>query len=95
LRAREPSLGPLASRSRAGGHPRRNRFATAATLRFDAVECHFPHQLPKEELHTLLRDNGLRFIYGVVPVDCVGALCASLIWVSLDRSDALDQSGRK
>ena len=25
--------------------------------------------MPKEELRTLLRDNGLRFVYGVVPVD--------------------------
>lgn len=47
----------------------RDRFAAAARLGFDAVEFHFPHQLPKEELRALLRDNGLRFIYGVVPVD--------------------------
>ncbi len=47
----------------------RDRFAEAARLGFDAVEWHFPHQLPKEELRALLRDNGLRFVYGVVPVD--------------------------
>ncbi len=47
----------------------RDRFSAAARLGFDAVEWHFPHQLPKTELKTLLRDNGLRFIYGVVPVD--------------------------
>ena len=47
----------------------RDRFLAAAKLGFDAVEWHFPHQMPKEELRTLLRDNGLRFIYGVVPVD--------------------------
>jgi hydroxypyruvate isomerase len=47
----------------------RERFRAAAELGFDAVEWHFPHQLPKGELRTLLRDNGLRFVYGVVPVD--------------------------
>lgn len=47
----------------------RDRFAAAAEAGFDAVEWHFPHQLPKSELKALLRDHGLRFIYGVVPVD--------------------------
>ena len=47
----------------------RDRFRAAAELGFDAGEWHFPHQLPKEDLKQLLDANGLRFIYGVVPVD--------------------------
>jgi 2-dehydrotetronate isomerase len=49
--------------------PLRQRFAAARALGFDAVEYHFPHELPKEELRLLLSDNGLRFVYGVIPVD--------------------------
>jgi hydroxypyruvate isomerase len=47
----------------------RDRFPAAAALGFDAVEWHFPHQLPKSDLKRLLDDNGLRFVYGVIPVD--------------------------
>jgi 2-dehydrotetronate isomerase len=47
----------------------RERFVAAAELGFEGVEWHFPHQLPKQELKRVLDDNGLRFIYGVVPVD--------------------------
>ncbi len=49
--------------------PARERFAAAAKLGFDAVEWHFPYELPKAELKTLLDGNGLTFSYGVVPAD--------------------------
>lgn len=49
--------------------PARERFAAAAALGFDAVEWHFPYEIPKQEMRDLLRDNGLRFIYAVMPSD--------------------------
>ena len=49
--------------------PAPERFAAAAKAGFDAVEWHFPYELPKEELKSLLYDNGLTFTYGVVPAD--------------------------
>jgi hydroxypyruvate isomerase len=49
--------------------PARERFAATAKLGFDAVEWHFPYELPKTELKSLLDDNGLTFTYGVVPAD--------------------------
>ncbi len=49
--------------------PIRQRFAAAAALGFDAVEWHFPYELPKEELRSLLRDNGQTFVYAVTPSD--------------------------
>lgn len=49
--------------------PARERFAAAAKLGFDAVEWHFPYELPKSELKSLLHDNGLKFTYGVVPAN--------------------------
>jgi hydroxypyruvate isomerase len=49
--------------------PVRERFAAAAKLGFDAVEWHFPYELSKSELKSLLDDNGLKFTYGVVPAD--------------------------
>ena len=47
--------------------PARKRFAAAAKAGFDAVEWHFPYELSKDELKSLLDDNGLTFTYGVVP----------------------------
>ena len=47
----------------------REGFAAAAKLGFDAVEWHFPYELPKTELKSLLDGNGLTFTYGVVPAD--------------------------
>ncbi|MES2937930.1 MAG: TIM barrel protein [Pseudomonadota bacterium] len=49
--------------------PIRERFAAAAALGFDAVEWHFPYELPKRELKSLLDANGQRFIYAVTPSD--------------------------
>ena len=49
--------------------PVRERFAAAAKLGFDAVEWHFPYELPKAELKSLLEDNNLKLTYAVVPVD--------------------------
>jgi 2-dehydrotetronate isomerase len=49
--------------------PVRERFAAAAALGFDAVEWHFPYELPKDELRALLDANGQRFIYAVTPSD--------------------------
>jgi hydroxypyruvate isomerase len=49
--------------------PVRQRFAAAAKAGFDAIEWHFPYELPKSELKALLNDNGLKFTYAVVPVD--------------------------
>jgi hydroxypyruvate isomerase len=51
--------------------PPRERFAAAARLGFDAVEWHFPYELPKAELKSLLDDKGLTFTYAVVPADWV------------------------
>lgn len=49
--------------------PIRDRFAAASAMGFDAVEWHFPYELPARELKALLDDNGQRFIYGVTPSD--------------------------
>jgi hydroxypyruvate isomerase len=49
--------------------PVRERFPAAAKLGFDAVEWHFPYELSKSELKSLLDDNGLKFTYGVVPAN--------------------------
>ncbi|MEI7532165.1 MAG: TIM barrel protein [Betaproteobacteria bacterium] len=49
--------------------PARERFAAVAELGFDAVEWHFPYEIPKTELKHLLDDNGLTFTYAVVPAD--------------------------
>ena len=49
--------------------PLRARFAAAAKIGADGVEYHFPWELPKKELKQLLQDNGIEFIYCVVPSD--------------------------
>jgi hydroxypyruvate isomerase len=49
--------------------PVRERFAAAARAGFDAVEWHLPYELSKHELKSLCDDNGLRFLYAVVPAD--------------------------
>ena len=49
--------------------PMRERFAAAAKIGVTAVEWHFPYVIPKRELKQLLDDNGLRFIYAVVPAN--------------------------
>jgi hydroxypyruvate isomerase len=49
--------------------PVRERFEAVARLGFDAVEWHFPYELPKEELRDLLRGNGLTLVNAVTPVD--------------------------
>lgn len=49
--------------------PARERFAAAAGAGFDAVEWHFPYEIPKAELKSLLSDNGLSFVNAVTPVD--------------------------
>jgi len=49
--------------------PPRERFAAARLAGFDAVEWHFPYEVPKAELKALLDDNGLAFTYCVCPVD--------------------------
>jgi hydroxypyruvate isomerase len=46
-----------------------DRFAAAAQAGFDAIEYHFPTEIPRDTLRSLLRDNGLRFLYGVIPAD--------------------------
>jgi 2-dehydrotetronate isomerase len=49
--------------------PARDRFAATARCGFDAIEWHFPYEIPVKELAALLRDNGLRFVNAVTPVD--------------------------
>lgn len=49
--------------------PVRERFAAVARCGFDAIEWHFPYELPVAELKTLLDDNGLVFVNAVTPVD--------------------------
>jgi len=49
--------------------PPRERFSAVAALGFDAVEWHFPYEIPKEELRNLLLDNGLTLVNAVTPVD--------------------------
>jgi hydroxypyruvate isomerase len=47
----------------------RDRFAAVKSLGFDAVEWHFPYELPAHELRNLLNDNGLTLVNAVTPVD--------------------------
>ncbi len=49
--------------------PIRERFAAVRDAGFDAVEWHFPYELEKHELNTLLCDNGLAFVNAVTPID--------------------------
>lgn len=49
--------------------PPRERFAATARCGFDAIEWHFPYEIPAAELAALLRDNGLAFANAVTPVD--------------------------
>jgi len=49
--------------------PPHERCAAAARCGCTEVEWHFPYALTKEELKQQLDDNGLEFIYYVVPVD--------------------------
>lgn len=49
--------------------PVRERFGAARASGFDAIEWHFPYELAAEELRILLDDNGLGFLYAVMPVD--------------------------
>ncbi len=49
--------------------PVRERFAAVAACGFQAVEWHFPYELPAAELKQLLDDNGLAFANAVTPVD--------------------------
>lgn len=54
--------------------PIRDRFAAAAKIGITAVEWHFPYELPKEELKSLLDTYGMEFTYCVVPADWAGGL---------------------
>lgn len=54
--------------------PIRDRFAAAAKIGCSAVEWHFPYELPKDELKSLLTDYGLEFTYCVVPADWAGGV---------------------
>ncbi len=47
--------------------PFMDRFAAARTAGFDAVEFLFPYEWPKEQLATVLRDNGLRLVLHNMP----------------------------
>ncbi len=49
--------------------PLRDRFAAAAKIGCTSVEYHFPYEIPKAELKSLLDDLGLAFNYCVVPAD--------------------------
>lgn len=49
--------------------PPHERCAAARKCGCDEVEWHFPYALTKEELKQQLDDNGLEFIYFVVPVE--------------------------
>ncbi|CAH1666254.1 hydroxypyruvate isomerase family protein [Chelatococcus asaccharovorans] len=49
--------------------PVRERFAAARASGFDAIEWHFPYELAADALGVLLDDNGLAFLYAVMPVD--------------------------
>jgi len=52
--------------------PLRDRFAAAAKIGCTAIEYHFPYELPKDELKSLLDGHGLEFTYCVVPADWAG-----------------------
>ena len=52
--------------------PLRDRFAAAAKIGCTAIEYHFPYELPKDELRSLLDGHGLEFTYCVVPADWAG-----------------------
>ena len=45
----------------------RERFAAAAKIGIDAVEWHFPYEISKQELKSLLDEYGIEFTYCVVP----------------------------
>jgi hydroxypyruvate isomerase len=49
--------------------PARERFGEVKRLGFDAVEWHFPYEIPKLELRDLLRAHDLRLENAVTPVD--------------------------
>ncbi len=49
--------------------PIRERFAAIAKIGCTAVEWHFPYELPKDELKSILDEHGLEFTYCVVPAD--------------------------
>jgi hydroxypyruvate isomerase len=49
--------------------PVRERFAAAAKIGCTAIEWHFPYELPKAELKSLLDGHGIEFTYCVVPAD--------------------------
>jgi hydroxypyruvate isomerase len=49
--------------------PACERFAEVKRLGFDAVEWHFPYEIPKLELRDLLQSNGLKLVNAVTPVD--------------------------
>lgn len=49
--------------------PVRARFAAAAAFGFEAVEWHFPYELPKHELKALLDKNGLQLVHALTPTD--------------------------
>ena len=47
--------------------PIQQRFIAAAKIGITSIEWHFPYELPKNELKSLLDDNGIEFTYCVVP----------------------------
>lgn len=49
--------------------PVRERFAAVRAAGFDAIEWHFPYELPAPELRDLLQANGLALVNAVTPVD--------------------------
>lgn len=49
--------------------PVRERFAAARKSGFDALEWHFPYEIPAAEMKALLEHNDLEFTYAVMPVD--------------------------
>ncbi|AZE52166.1 Hydroxypyruvate isomerase [Pseudomonas chlororaphis] len=68
--------------------PIRKRFAAAAAHGFDAVEWHFPYELPKHELKALLTDNGLQLVHALMPVD------QSVTWGLAGQPDKIDEFKR-
>lgn len=68
--------------------PIQKRFAAAASLGFDAVEWHFPYELPKETLKSLLDDSNLRLVHALTPVD------TSKTWGIAGHPDKVDEFKR-